>query len=197
MDYQARLGELFTLRGDFAEPGSHLQVLYVDSLTEYGLKTVIAQCRHLHSLGIYHRIRAFLDATYTDPEDRPAEICLHHLRGSAVRKLHLQNFEPLSDDHLEPLCDLEELCIAHHGTEITNAGIVGVARRCPALHTLCIFAGTEPTRFFVLRHCPVLKSLEYYADVALSDRADPYSVEFVQNTKAANPQLQRLILVFD
>lgn len=170
---------------DITGPDSHLQNLFVSSLSEKGLLSVLAQCKHLHTLGIYR------DSVQRRVKKDSAEQALHHLVGTSVRTLHLQTGAPLRGVDLICLSGLEELCVANSRLSITSAEVVAIASQCPALHTLCIVAAPGLKRQCVvpiLQNCSHLKSLELFVE------GGHMNVKLVQQAKDSHPLLERVVL---
>lgn len=192
--------EISHLRSDITELGSHLQVLRVDKLSEYGLRTILALCKHLRTLAILHAHEVMpLEDIFDTGDMRAAEHALHHLSNSSVKVLHLQNFLPLCDGDFAQLGNLEELCIARHSSGITNAGMVSLASRCPELRVLCMMfvSSVTPECFLpILDVCPLVTHFEYHASTPTHTRWDPAIVILKETIRRIFPKIERLELQF-
>ena len=153
------------LRGQY-----QLTHLFVDSLSEHGLTTVLSMCPHLHTLAIRHRVdyAPVASAEYT-VHTRPAEFALHHINNSSVRTLHLVDCSTLSNAHISVLNALTELIICNTGAGLTNSGVVTTASACDNLTslTLCRCIGlTCAVVVPILKKCASLTTFHFYTEHA-------------------------------
>jgi len=129
--------------------------LFVDSLSEHGLTSILEMCPHLHTLAIRHRVdyAPVAGVEYT-ADTRPAEFALQHINDSSVRTLHIVNCSTLNDSHVSVIRTLSELVICDAGTDLTNSAVLAAANACVNLTSLKLCRCTGLTCSVVL---PILK----------------------------------------
>ena len=143
---------------------SKIRELSVCALDEPGLLHILNKCKYLYTLGLYAPEPVDLDGG----ELAHTEFFLRHLQHSSVKALYLTNALNLNSAQLQKLSNLHSLVLCSAGSDYTldASEVTEFVRRCPELHTLCIYDCETIHSKVVLAVLPVaprLTRLEYYS----------------------------------